>query len=356
MRKLATILALVLLPQLLTQALGNDDAPRPSTKASAKELGTVQVENFGSLRYCGVYSVVVSANMHGKELKAADFLNNENVSSKRGSTIEDISRMLNSAGLASDPFLDGSVGWLEYVNEPVILHIRGQLEKSSVNHWVVFGGMQEDRYRIVDAGKGEVELSRAELLAIWDGIGIVVSKNDAAPSRSQLALLFDVNVQLLIAIAVFTVVIAGTDQPNSLKLLLGLLIGCSVFILRDDSLYRNQHAASVARSSTVIQEVSVEQIDVSDIKRSASDFILLDARTEGQFKSRHLPSALSLPVNASILDYIMFSREHVTEDKAVITYCNSEHCKWADKVAKRLLSLGVETKVLRGGIVAWDRK
>jgi rhodanese-related sulfurtransferase len=323
---------------------------------SAGELGTVQVENFGNLRYCGVYAVVVSANMHGQELKAIDFLDNENVSSKRGSTIEDISRMLASVGLKSDPFLDGSVGWLEFVNKPVILHIRGQLEKSSVNHWVVFAGVQKDRYRIVDAGKGDVELSRAELLAIWDGIGIVVSKNDAPLSRSQFALLFDANVQLLIVIAIFSVVLAGTDKPHVFKLLIGLLIGCAVFIFRDDFVYWNQHAAAVARSSTVIQNVTIEQIDPSELRQSDSEFVLVDARTEAQFKSHHLPSALSLPVNASVLDYIMFSRQYVAEGKTIVTYCNSESCMWADKVAKRLASLGVEAKVLRGGIVEWDQK
>lgn|GEM_PF-5165702 len=333
----------------------SQETPRPSATVSAKQLGTIELENFGNQRYCGVYSVVVAAKMLGKELQIDDFLDNKYVTSVQGSTISDICKMLELSGLRGEPLSGGTAGWLELTATPTIIHIRGQLEKATVNHWVVSGGGRDNLFRVVDGGNGDLYLTRAELLAVWDGIGIAVSKAGDGASGARFAMFFDENVQLLFAFGIFIVVFSDKNAPIVARLFFGLAVSWAIFAFKSDSPFLNLSAASAARASTVFQARLVDSIGSEDLAREieAGRVILVDARTEKQYSSYHIPSAISLPIDASILDYIIFARTYGDRRHTVVTYCNSYSCIWAERVAKRLSSLGMEVKVFSGGIAKW---
>jgi rhodanese-related sulfurtransferase len=83
--------------------------------------------------------------------------------------------------------------------------------------------------------------------------------------------------------------------------------------------------------------------------------VLADARTSGQFENNHIPLAISLPIDTSALECLVFGRDRQSDGKLVVTYCNSVRCRWADQVAKRLARMGVQVQVYSGGIESWNQ-
>jgi hypothetical protein len=79
---------------------------------AARDLGTLEIENAGRQRYCGVHAVVMVARMLGKHIEVSELLDNQNVSSNGGSTLADLCRMIDGQGFERQVLADASlVGW-----------------------------------------------------------------------------------------------------------------------------------------------------------------------------------------------------------------------------------------------------
>lgn len=331
---------------------------RPSQAVSARELGAVEIENTVRQRYCGVHAVVLVARMLGKHIEVSDLLDNRNVSSRGGSTLADLCRMIDGEGFKRQVLADASIGWLENLVTPAILQVRGQLDKPTFNHWVVFGGTQDGKYRLIDGDIGEILLSRAELLSVWDGVAIeVVSWKSRKSFGASLGLAMDENVQYLIVFSVIAFLVGGLNKPAWFPASLCLLVCSAFFLLKSDSMLWNQHAMNCARPANSLVSHEVESISHEDLVEGikSNRLILVDARTSGQFENYHIPSAISLPINTSALEYVMFCRDRQLDGKLVVTYCNGIRCSWADQVAKRLARMGVRSQVYSGGIESWNQ-
>jgi len=331
---------------------------RPSQTVSARELGAVEIENTGRQRYCGVHAVVLVARMLGKHIEVCDLLDNRNVSSSGGSTLADLCRMIDGEGFKRQVLADASIGWLESLETPAILHVRGQLDKPTFNHWVVFGGIQDGKYRLIDGDIGEILLGRAELLSVWDGVAIeVVSSKSRKSFGASVGLAMDENVQYLIVVSVIAFLVGGLKKPAWLPANLCLLFCSAFFRLKSDSMLWNQHAMNCARPANALVSHDVESISHEDLVEGikSNRLILVDARTSGQFENYHIPGAISLPINTSALEYLVFGRDRQSDGKLVVTYCNGIRCRWADQVAKRLARMGVRSKVYSGGIESWNQ-
>src|SRR5579872_1479998 len=72
---------------------------------------------------------------------------------------------------------------LRAAEQPVILHVSGRLQLAShkYDHWMLFLGTHGAKARIVDYPDALEEVPFAEVLARWDGIGLVVSKAAGRP-------------------------------------------------------------------------------------------------------------------------------------------------------------------------------
>jgi rhodanese-related sulfurtransferase len=91
------------------------------------------------------------------------------------------------------------------------------------------------------------------------------------------------------------------------------------------------------------------QIELSRLIQSSGDFLLIDVRTEGEYKQGHLPGAIVIPYNefdtryTEILDY---------RNKKVVLYCHVGGM--GDYAGKVLLDQGfTNVQNLEGGIAAW---
>lgn len=88
----------------------------------------------------------------------------------------------------------------------------------------------------------------------------------------------------------------------------------------------------------------------------AGEWLLIDARPEGQFAARHLPGSVSLPADAFPEFLEFFVAEHGTERTAVI-YCASSDCDTSVGLAARLRNESdwPDVRILEGGFLEWLR-
>ena len=86
----------------------------------------------------------------------------------------------------------------------------------------------------------------------------------------------------------------------------------------------------------------------------AGEWLLVDAREEVEFATRHIPGAISLPAHAYPELLQFFTEDHGTE-KTVVVYCDSEDGQIASQLAARLLEeAGLpDVRVSEGGFAAW---
>ncbi|MDX2103094.1 MAG: rhodanese-like domain-containing protein [Alphaproteobacteria bacterium] len=86
------------------------------------------------------------------------------------------------------------------------------------------------------------------------------------------------------------------------------------------------------------------------LSSGASDFVLLDVRTERLFRAGHVPGAISLPRREITVERMA----DWPMDTLFVVYCAGPHCNGANKAAVALASLGRPVKEMIGGITGWQ--
>lgn len=89
----------------------------------------------------------------------------------------------------------------------------------------------------------------------------------------------------------------------------------------------------------------------------SGQWLLVDAREEEHYAARHIPGAVSLPVNAYPEMLEFFADEHGTA-KTVVVYCGTEDCDTSAELAARLRNEAGfgDIRILDGGFLAWQRQ
>lgn len=79
------------------------------------------------------------------------------------------------------------------------------------------------------------------------------------------------------------------------------------------------------------------------------DFVLLDVRSPAHYAASHIPGAINLP-------HGKMTANRMSEwpgDTLFVVYCAGPHCNGTDKAALRLARLGLQVKVMIGGMTGW---
>lgn len=125
-----------------------------------------------------------------------------------------------------------------------------------------------------------------------------------------------------------------------------MLTGCGTEKAEDDSI-------SVSESAEITEDVvlTYEQISAEDAKKlmdTASDYIIVDARTTEEFAEGHIPNAILIP------EYEIADRapaELPDKDRLILVYCRSGR---RSKIASAaLVELGYTNVKEFGGIIDW---
>ncbi len=90
----------------------------------------------------------------------------------------------------------------------------------------------------------------------------------------------------------------------------------------------------------------------TDIKNDVADFVLLDVRSESDYKDKHAEGAIHLPTSR-ITEKRM---SEFPEDTLFIVYCWGPGCNGSTKAALKLTQLGYAVKEMIGGIEYWEQE
>jgi rhodanese-related sulfurtransferase len=85
------------------------------------------------------------------------------------------------------------------------------------------------------------------------------------------------------------------------------------------------------------------------MKSGRMDFVLVDVRSEANYRQAHVPGAVHMLVGKMIQSRL----EAWPEDTLFVVYCAGPHCNGTDKAARRLAELGRKVKVMIGGMTGW---
>ncbi len=95
------------------------------------------------------------------------------------------------------------------------------------------------------------------------------------------------------------------------------------------------------------------ETDCSDVHATFAagkvDFVLLDVRSPQLFAESHIPGAINLP-HGKMTAHRMSTW---ASDALFVVYCAGPHCNGADKAAFRLANLGLQAKLMIGGMTGW---
>ncbi|CDM58809.1 MULTISPECIES: rhodanese-like domain-containing protein [Rhizobium] len=80
-----------------------------------------------------------------------------------------------------------------------------------------------------------------------------------------------------------------------------------------------------------------------------SGFVLLDVRSPALYAASHVPGAINLP-HGKMTAHRM---SQWPADTLFVVYCAGPHCNGTDKAALRLARLGLQVKVMIGGMTGW---
>jgi rhodanese-related sulfurtransferase len=305
--------------------------------------------------YCGILCVHAAAQALGREGDFTRLLDPRFIQGKRGSTVADIRAALDHRGIPDHAARWMSLESLRNLRYPAILHVRAPCGGAEYTHWVLFLGWTADgRIRLYDPPRDHGDLAPEELLAMWDGIGIVVgNKNTSAAAFALMA-----PGTALILASVFALLVVSSFRPEGWWNLpaAAVIAAAGIHGFTPMGFLRVPRAVQqVAAAHFPADEARIQQLDLATTSRLMADrkCRLIDARQSAAFQRFHLPGAINIPVDSSLL---RFAREveSLRGQERVIVYCQNIHCQWAKKVADQLLARGVvNVGIFAGGVNEW---
>lgn len=92
------------------------------------------------------------------------------------------------------------------------------------------------------------------------------------------------------------------------------------------------------------------ETDCSDVhsalQAGATDFVLLDVRSNAVFAAGHVPGAVNLP-HRQISETTLAA---LPPNRLLVVYCAGPHCNGADQAALKIARLGYPVKIMIGGL------
>jgi rhodanese-related sulfurtransferase/predicted double-glycine peptidase len=308
--------------------------------------------------YCGVYCLWTILNIYQKPVDFKDLLCNEYVGSLNGSSAEELLRAANDFGLQAVAMEQLTAGSLRAIDRPVILHVRRPGFGTQYAHWVLFLGMDGDQARIVDPPNDVQSFNFAELLSLWDGIGIIVSDQ---PIRTwPIRIMAYVEQGIVFLLVLGSVWILGQMSKNRRRwrivgLMMASLVGCLAFHLwHEDGMLRN--SAAVAQVKFQYHMPTLDEIATQEVaeRLGQPDVTIIDARFADDYAYGHVPGAINIPIYSSLVDRSQ-ALANIPKWHQVIVYCQSRNCLWGEIIGSDLWHRGYRRlAVYRGGYREWE--
>ena len=108
---------------------------------------------------------------------------------------------------------------------------------------------------------------------------------------------------------------------------------------------------TAAQSATVQEDAPYTQIDTAQAARlmqTEKDYIILDVRTEEEYKSGHIPNAICIP-NETIGNGEIGALKD--KNQLILVYCRSG--RRSKEASEKLVAMGYKNVYEFGGIITW---
>jgi len=322
--------------------------------------------------YCGIYSLYLCLDSLSISTEFEDYISPQFVGSYQGSSAKELIDAAEHFGAHAEVFSNLTATELYRIGQPMILHIRSNWETGGYNHWVAFLGFEGNHVRILDYPHPLQNMTLAELLANWDGVAIVVSKE---PVDTTFLYWAKLDLFILVAALFSIFYFCGKafkarlrkktmtsrhhkwrelPQQSVALIFASFAVGVGYHAVSPVGFLQNPTAvAEVVRRyySTDISTVTLKELE-SEMK-GANPPLLIDARRAIDFQYGAIPNAVSLPIDSSLPQRQQVF-QGVSKSQRIIVYCQSQYCGYADEIAKFLLFNGYEnTAVYPGGYREW---
>jgi len=314
--------------------------------------------------YCGIYAMYAALKVQGIQVDFADLIQKRYLGSFSGSSAEELIRAGVDHGAAVTPLASLSAASLRAAQDPIILHVRRPGYGMPYHHWIVFLGWDQGQVRVIDP-PGAVELYQpADLLALWDGIGLVVTPSPHCGIIYHMTSIMEMGVATILTLCVYLLLrkafrpallqseISWARQALCLSLSAAICAG-AWHALHPDGFLGNP--SSLGLVAEQYYQPSVPEIDYQQMQQyvASRNVTIIDCRLPIDYAMGHISSAVSLPVTAGLRE-----RERcldgLANDRPIVVYCLSDHCSWSDSVAAYLVIRGhTRTSIYRGGYAEW---
>ncbi len=364
LRLLLLVYILAILPDV-NKVAADENNQKPPKSASLKR------RSYDS--YCGLYCLYTVIKLAGQEVDFQELVKPEYRGSNRGSSLAELKKVAEDYGLyalPADKLTSRELGQLAY---PIILHVKTEIGSKQYDHYELLLGTESSKARIFNPPEPVRLVPFWELAPRWDGNGLIVSAEPidlvavSAPARKRFI--------MYAAIALVIILIVHRAKrwlPEAMLNSRGKLFGlsmtqgavfaiasllCGMFyhFVNDEGLLANANATSSiqqAHLGNFIPKVSEKKVQ----ELLDSDTVFIDARFERDFEAGHLEGAISVPVNTTDEERQM-KTANIPKDARIVLYCQSAGCKYAEKVAIRLLDDDFSNiSIFKGGWQEWAAK
>lgn len=333
---------------------------------------------WGQDHYCGIYAAYAVLDHYDRKVSFENLLELKYITGFEGSTAWQIKQALEDHGIVAADYSGLGVLDLWTASGPLILHVRGHQGIRNYQHWVVYLGEREGRAVVLDPSRGLSDMSYAQLLSLWDSVGIATAST-ATELWVWRATGLVLRCSMFLVLGCLTVPWLRWLDRLHLKsfrrlewclpvvravLFLGI---CTIMAMGLDGV--NAHGLirnPVARSSIVSVHRSgeVTEIDLKQAVRlhheaqapgAKASIVWVDARYADDFAYSHIPGAVNLPIDATFSEEDALA-ERLPVGATIVVYCQSAGCAFADAVAQRLHGRGFKNVLLfRPGFREWKQ-
>jgi rhodanese-related sulfurtransferase len=324
--------------------------------------------------YCGIHCLYTTMRLAGKKIDIRQLIKPEYVGSRQGSSFAELKKAAEDYEMHAVTVMNLTSTSLRQSPYPVILHVKSDPASTVCDHYELFLGTKENKAQIFDPPNPSRLIPFYELAPRWDGTGLIVSNEPISltpifsPDREQFIIYAAIAVVIILAAHWLKWRWLGMLNKLDRHKLFGLSIvqgvafitlalfwGTIYHFANDEGFLAHANATATiqqAQFSSFIPKINMKKTKLL----LSSGAIIIDARHKEDFDRGHLKGAINIPVD-SIESERRKKMEAIDKSAIIVVYCQSDGCKYADKIAVKLLSDGfTDISIYRGGWNEWTTK
>jgi rhodanese-related sulfurtransferase/energy-converting hydrogenase Eha subunit A len=309
--------------------------------------------------YCGVHAVYIVANGLGRKVDISEVVLPQYISSRSGSSVEDLQYLCKKLGLQSRLFTRMTISSLKGLTGCSILHVASHAGSSKYDHWILCTGVKDGSanvMEVIDGGIVSRSISLDHLAVSWDGVALLVCA-DTSTDIYYLLFVWVERLLVIASLAVLTFIIATANFPirlplmsqaNPLKIffesavifLTGLILfGAYVLFFCPIGYMPNSSVKSKIENDkylTFLPKVSTRQVEKMLLDDKTT---IVDARHPSQFQEGHIDSSINVTVLITQKETERLLRSIPKDNKIIMVY-EPYPCAGAIDVFRRVNATG----------------